>query len=84
MTHKFIEKILEREGENPVLLNDCVLTMSDKRNRQLIFCLSGENDYVVRELEVIYADNHNRVSINDVSIEQDVEKYVLNALMFNN
>lgn len=80
MTLTFIRKILEREGESPMVLNNCVMTMSNKRKRQLIFSLSPDKEHIIRELDVIYADNHNRVLRKDVSVEQDVEEIIMNAI----
>lgn len=81
MTNKFIHDILEREGENPVLLTDCVLTISGKRERQLIIGIYGETDFKVKYLDICYADNHeNIIDEFPVITEHEIELLILNHL----
>lgn len=79
MTHEFINELLEREGESPVLLDDCVLNISN--DRSTIYSLWGDTDYEQREFEICYADNHSDVIWKGmVKTKQDLEKVVLENL----
>lgn len=79
MTHEFINELLEREGESPVLLDDCVLNISN--GRSVIYSLWGDTDYEQRELEICYADNHSDVIWKGmVKTKQYLEKVVLENL----
>jgi len=79
MTHEYINELLERENENPVLLDKCVLNITD--NRSVLYILSGETDYDERELEICYSDNHSDVIWKGiVKTELDLEKIVLENL----
>ena len=79
MTHKYINEILEREGENPVLLDGCVLNITNERS--VIYTLCGETDYEQRELEICYADNHSDILWRgDIKTKQELEKVVLENL----
>lgn len=77
MTHEYINEILEREGESPVLLEGCVLNITN--GRSIIYSLWG--DYEQRELEICYADNHSDVIWKGVvKTKQELEKVVLENL----
>jgi hypothetical protein len=79
MTHEYINELLERQGENPVLLDVCVLNITD--GRSMIYTLWGDTDYEQRELEICYADNHSDVIWKGiVKTKQDLEKVVLENL----
>ena len=79
MTHEFINELLEREGESPVLLEGCVLNITD--GRSIIYLLCGDTDYEQRELEICYADNHSDVIWKGVvKTKQDLENVVLENL----
>ena len=77
MTHKFINDFLEENGQCPVLLEDCVLNITDTRS--VLYILSG--DYKQVELEICYADNHSDVIWNGViKTKQRLKKVVLENL----
>ena len=79
MTHEFIIELLEREGESPVLLEGCVLNITNCRS--VIYSLWGDIDYEQRELEICYADNHSDVIWKGVvKTKQELEKVVLENL----
>lgn len=79
MTHEFINELLEREGESPVLLEGCVLNITN--GRSVIYVLWGDTDYEQRELEIFYADNHSDVIWKGVvKTKQELEKVVLENL----
>lgn len=79
MTHEFINELLERQGESPVLLDDCVLNIT--YDRSVIYSLWGDTDYEKRELEICYADNHSDVIWKGVvKTKQELEKVVLENL----
>jgi hypothetical protein len=79
MTHEYIIELLEKQGENPVLLDGCVLNITD--GRSLIYTLSGDTDYNQKELEICYADNHNDVIWKGcVNTKQILEIVVLDNL----
>ena len=79
MTHEYIYELLERQGENPVLLDGCVLNITD--GRSIIYTLCGDTDYEQRELEICYADNHSDVIWKGVvKTKQELEKVVLENL----
>ena len=79
MTHEYINELLEREGESPVLLEGCVLNIT--KGRSVIYSLWGDTDYEQRELEICYADNHSDVIWKGVvKTKQELEKVVLENL----
>ena len=79
MTHEYINELLEREGGSPVLLEDCVLNITN--GRSVIYLLWGDTDYEQRELEICYADNHSDVIWKGiVKTKQELEKVVLENL----
>ncbi len=79
MTHEYIYELLEQQGENPVLLDGCVLNITN--DRSMIYTLYGDTDYEQRELEICYADNHSDVIWKGiVKTKQDLEKVVLENL----
>ncbi len=79
MTHEYINELLERECETPVLLEGCVLNIAD--GRIVIYSLWGDTDYEQRELEICYADNHSDVIWKGVvKTKQELEKVVLENL----
>lgn len=79
MTHEFINELLEREGECPVLLEECVLNITNCRS--VIYSLWGDIDYEQKELEICYADNHSDVIWKGVvKTKQELEKVVLENL----
>ena len=78
MNHEYIKEILEREGESPVLLEDCVINITN--GRSIIYTLRGDTDYRQRELEICYADNHNDVIWKGlVKTKQELENIVKNS-----
>jgi hypothetical protein len=79
MTHEFINELLERQGESPVLLEGCVLNITN--GRSVIYSLCGDTDYEQLELEIFYADNHSDVIWKGVvKTKQELEKVVLENL----
>lgn len=79
MTHECINELLERQGESPVLLDGCVLNITN--GRSVIYSLRGDTDYEQRELEICYADNHSDVIWKGVvKTKQELEKVVLENL----
>lgn len=79
MTHEYINELLERQGETPVLLDGCVLNIIE--GRSIIYSLWGDTDYGQRELEICYADNHSDVIWKGVvKTKQELEKVVLENL----
>ena len=79
MTHEFINELLEREGESPVLLEGCILNITN--DRSVIYSILGDTDYEQRELEICYADNHSDVIWKGVvKTKQELEKVVLENL----
>jgi len=79
MTHEYINELPEREGESPVLLEGCVLNITN--DRSVIYTLWGDTDYEQRELEICYADNHSDVIWKGmVETKQELEKVVLENL----
>ena len=79
MTHKFINELLERQGENSVLLEDCVLNITN--NRSVIYTLYGDTDYEQRELEICYANNHSDIIWKgNVKTEHELEEIILEKL----
>lgn len=79
LTYNFINELLEREGEIPVLLESCVLNITN--NRSLIYTLDGDDDYEERELEICYADNHSDVIYKGiVKTKYELERVVLENL----
>jgi len=83
MTHEFINKILEREGEIPVILDNCVLNIRSKRST--IYLLWGDTDFNQRAIEICYADNHSEIIYGGkVNSEQELEKIILDSLKIQN
>ena len=79
MTYEFINQLLELEGESPILLEGCVLNITN--GRSVIYSLWGDIDYEQRELEICYADNHSDVIWKGVvKTKQELEKVVLENL----
>ena len=79
MSHEFINELLEQQGESPVLLEGCVLNITN--GRSVIYILWGDTDYEKRELEICYADNHRDVIWKGVvKTKQELEKAVLENL----
>jgi len=79
MTHEYINKLLEREGEDPILLDTCVLNITD--DRSVIYVLCGETDYKQRDLEICYADNHSDVIWKgNIKTKQELKKVILENL----
>ena len=79
MTHEYINELLEQQGENPVLLDGCVLNITD--GRSIIYRLWGDTDYEQRKLEIYYADKHSDVIWKGVvKTKQELEKVVLENL----
>jgi len=82
MTHEYIIELLEQRGENPVLLNDCVLNIT--KDRSIIYSLWGDTDYKQRELEICYADNHSDVIWKGVvKTKQELERLLDQSLARN-
>ena len=78
MTLEFINELLIKQEENPVLLDDCVLNI--RKGRGLIYSLSGDTDYVPRILEICYDDNHDIVWKCWIKTKQELEKVILESL----
>ena len=79
MTHEFIFNVLSKiDGEDPVELENCVLSIG--KHRDLIFMLSGDTDYDVRDFEVLYANNHEIKLKTTVRNKEDLIKYILKSL----
>lgn len=78
MTLEFINELLIKQGENPVLLDECVLNI--RKGRGLIYSLSGDTDYVSRVLEICYDDNHDIIWKGWVKTKQELENVVLEKL----
>lgn len=79
MTHEFIDKILKREAESPIILDSCVLNI--RKGRSVLYSLVGETDYIIRELEICYSDKHDDVIFKgNISTEQELERIILESL----
>ena len=78
MTLEFINNLLERENESPVILSDCVLNTTD--DRCIIYLIYGETDFTERNLEICYADNHEDIYKGVVKNEVELENIILKYL----
>lgn len=79
MTYEYINELLQQQGENPVLLEGCVLNITD--GRSIIYSLWGDTDYEQRELEICYADNHSDVIWKGVvKTKQELEFKILESI----
>lgn len=79
MTHQYIKEVLESKDEFPILLDDCVLNI--RKNRNIIYSLFGETDYIVREIEICYADNPNDIIFKgEVKTQEDLKGFILDTL----
>ena len=72
MTHKYINELLELNGESPVLLEDCVLNIRD--GRSIIYTLFDEH------LEICYADKHTDVIWEGNGTDEEFEEIILKNL----
>ena len=75
MTLEFICNILEREGEDPILLRGCVLILREKEQKDLIYSL--QDDF----MEICDAGKHNDMIYQGyINSEEEIEKIILNSL----
>lgn len=77
MNHNFIHNLLESENQISVLLDDCVLNITNNQ----IYSLFGDSDYNLKELEICSANNHNKIIYKGiVKKEQELKQIILNLL----
>ncbi len=80
MTISTIKEILERMGEDTIVSDFYVMTISN-RKRELIFCLNEHTDLDVWLLNVFYADKHSdELYDGEVATKSELEKIIKEKL----